>query len=200
MFIYKYFVTYLFLLCLCLSNRWITRHYVFGLSVHLCVYTYIRASAPEWRNSPVGLPSTLVHPAFIPCCRFCGSKFAMLTFSSFGRHPVAIWNEASSLECWASVLQSAMADGKTTSPSRAVSSRGSDVTSSPGEWRANLRKTNSVCSNVGGSSSIDTSTNDRSDADQLSRSSSLSTKTSVFILLTSIIYFTSDRRFEVNPS
>ena len=98
------------------------------------------------------------------------------------------------------MLQSAMADGKTTSPSRAVSSRGSDVTSSPGEWRANLRKTNSVCSNVGGSSSIDTSTNDHSDADQLSRSSSLSTKTSVFILLTSIIYFTSDRRFEVNPS
>ena len=72
------------------------------------------------------------------------------------------------------MLQDAAVDGETSSPSQAVVSRGSDVTSSPAQWRANLRKTSSIS---GGG--VDSSSTERSDADQLSRSSSLSAKTTV---------------------
>jgi len=92
------------------------------------------------------------------------------------------------------MLQDAVVDGESSSPSQTVSSHATDASSSPAQWRANLRKMNSV-----GGSGVDGSTDDLGDTGQLSRSSSLSTDTPVYILPTFITYFCFNGLFPCEP-
>jgi len=93
------------------------------------------------------------------------------------------------------MLQGPAVDVKSSSPSPGVKNDGSDVKSSPAQRQANLDKTSSV-----GVSGTDGRTDERSGAEQLSRSSSLPTNVPVCSLPTSVTYLCLNSRASWFPS